>query len=360
MLIAPSFYNTADQNIYNQGYSFIPQERFRGGAFNIPTTPKDSPTGITTLPTAMNMGGGGEGITGIGGNAFGYGSAINPVSYGQYGAPGYMGGLEGGVKQFGVGRQFTGDELGMGPLEETYSYKKTVPGFIKAAASFIPFGNTAVNFVEKRMNANRDQPSGNYAMGGLDDFSKGAYNQLAGQGLLFSGSSGVKTATGKNFGAKGYFEGQKEIFDNLTNKGFSLNANGDVVDDEGNIVTGFKALQFKEASTVQNYQKYQYQQQQKEIQNELAAAAAAKDKAAALAAIKKQGQADYNPNIHGSTNYGKDKDGNQSFSGDSIGASGLGFGIGSDGGPVSNKTGKGRTGYMGGGLTNLVDIYDWL
>jgi hypothetical protein len=63
MLIAPSFYNTADQNIYNQGYSFIPQERFRGGAFNVPTTP-DNPTGITTLPTAMNMGGGGGGSGG--------------------------------------------------------------------------------------------------------------------------------------------------------------------------------------------------------------------------------------------------------------------------------------------------------
>ena len=32
--------------------------------------------------------------------------------------------------------------------------------------------------------------------------------------------------------------------------------------------------------------------------------------------------------------------------------------VGSDGGPVSNKTGRGRTGFMGGGLTNLVDIYD--
>ena len=48
--------------------------------------------------------------------------------------------------------------------------------------------------------------------------------------------------------------------DNL-DKGFSINQNGDVIDDEGNIVTGFKALQFKEASTVQNYQKYQYQQE---------------------------------------------------------------------------------------------------
>jgi len=83
------------------------------------------------------------------------------------------------------------------------------------------------------------------------------------------------------------------------------------------------------------------------IQEELAAAAAAKDKAAALAAIKKQGQADYNPNIHGPTNYGRDSQGNQSFD------FGGGFGIGSDGGPVSNRTGRGRTDYRYGGLVTM-------
>ena len=62
------------------------------------------------------------------------------------------------------------------------------------------------------------------------------------------------------------------------------------------------------------------------IQRELEEAAKAKDRAAALAAIKKQGKMDYNPNIHGPTNYGKDSQGNQSFD------SGMGFGIGSDGG----------------------------
>ena len=83
------------------------------------------------------------------------------------------------------------------------------------------------------------------------------------------------------------------------------------------------------------------------IQEELAAAAAAKNKAAALAAIQKQGRADYNPNIHGPTNYGRDSQGNQSFD------SGQGFGIGSDGGPVSNRTGRGRTGYSQGGLATM-------
>ena len=88
-------------------------------------------------------------------------------------------------------------------------------------------------------------------------------------------------------------------------------------------------------------------QEAKRIQDELAAAAAAKSKVAALAAIKKQGQASYNPNIHGPTNYGQDSQGNQSFD------SGQGFGIGSDGGPVSNRTGRGRTGYSEGGLVTM-------
>jgi hypothetical protein len=59
---APSFYNQADQDIYRQGFSFIPQERFRGGAFNFPTSPTTT-GGVTTLPvaTALNVGGGGGG-----------------------------------------------------------------------------------------------------------------------------------------------------------------------------------------------------------------------------------------------------------------------------------------------------------
>ena len=60
-MVAPNFYNQADQNIYNQGYSFIPQERFRGGAFNMPSSGGGNTGGVTTLPVNpfMNSGGGG-------------------------------------------------------------------------------------------------------------------------------------------------------------------------------------------------------------------------------------------------------------------------------------------------------------
>ena len=104
---------------------------------------------------------------------------------------------------------------------------------------------------------------------------------------------------------------------------------------------------FKNKEYIEKKKQLKEQREAKKIQDELAAAAKTKDKAAALAAIKKQGKMDYNPNIHGPTNYGRDDQGNQSFD------SGQGFGIGSDGGPVSNRTGRGRTGFGTGGIVTL-------
>ena len=57
---------------------------------------------------------------------------------------------------------------------------------------------------------------------------------------------------------------------------------------------------------------------------------------------------------YGKTDYGRGSDGQRSYSGDAIGASGLGFGVGATtGGPVSNKTGQGRTDYSKGGLATM-------
>ena len=80
---------------------------------------------------------------------------------------------------------------------------------------------------------------------------------------------------------------------------------------------------------------------------------------AAAAESRRRSQILYDKEQHGGTNYGLGSDNQQSYSGDAIGAGNLGFGVSATGGgPVSNKTGKGRTGYMLGGLTDLVDIYD--
>ena len=55
----------------------------------------------------------------------------------------------------------------------------------------------------------------------------------------------------------------------------------------------------------------------------------------------------------GATNYGKGSTGTQSYSGDAVGAAGLGHGVNATtGGPVSNRTGRGRTDYFFGGRVN--------
>jgi len=57
---------------------------------------------------------------------------------------------------------------------------------------------------------------------------------------------------------------------------------------------------------------------------------------------------------YGSIDYGRGSDGQRSYSGDAIGAGNLGFGIGATtGGPVSNRTGRGRQDYSKGGLATM-------
>jgi len=123
--------------------------------------------------------------------------------------------------------------------------------------------------------------------------------------------------------------GVKNLFSNLVNVNMSK--------------FNFKN-QKKKSQDIRNFR------EAKRIQDELAAAAAAKSKAKALAAIKRQGRADYNPNIHGPNNYGRGSDGRQSFD------SGQGFGVNSTtGGPVSNRTGRGRTDYRYGGRASYFN-----
>ena len=73
------------------------------------------------------------------------------------------------------------------------------------------------------------------------------------------------------------------------------------------------------------------------------------------AASRAESARQYDSNVHGPTNYGLGSDGQQSYD------SGQGFGTNATtGGPVSNKTGRGRTDYMDGGLADMLEIYDWL
>ncbi len=338
-----------DQEIREAGFKYIPQQKYLQNPFELPTTP-DAPIvnqGIVNTNAFTNMRE--NNPYNQNGNAFGYGSQIQPGgSYGGYNSINYTGGLDGDVQQYGIGRQF--EDPSASPTGETYSYKKEVPGLLRLGAAFVPGGNFLLNLAEKKMNDNRDQSSGNYRIGGLDQSMKGYYDNLAGSGMLFDGPGGVKTLTGKNFTGKGYVEGQMELakefgFDTMTDQeiedAIAAEAARHGKKHGGN--KGFKYKQMLEAS--QMYKTNKVQEENKKRMANLAAAESRRESAR-----------QYDPAVHGATNYGLGSDGQQSYSGDAVGAPGLGFGVaaGGYGGPVSNRTGKGRTGYFYGGLASIL------
>ena len=341
-MAAPTFYNAADQELYKD-YQFVPQEKYRTG-FTAPTTEEEKVTETFGIPATNAFTNSGDNSFNSAGNAFGYGSQIKPGgSYGSYDSINYTGGLPGNVQQYGVGRQF--EDPSASPIGETYSYKKTVPGFARIAAGFIPFGNTALNFLEKRMNSNRDQ-SGSYSVAGLNEAQKGAYNNLAGEGMLFDGPSGLKTLTGKNFTGKGYMEGQIELakefgFDNMTDQEIedAINAQGLANQNKFNTKNkGFKYKQMLEASKMFETNKGQQEKEAKDLQDKIDAENEAAANRGRIESYTGRPMSDYRASRPRSE---------QNFTGggpqanDPIG----GF---------ENKSGMGRTGYFHGGLASIL------
>ena len=237
----PSWYNQVDQDIYTGGDKFITQEPYRLGY-----TPKNlsyTSTGITGAQAAgpyrrYPQGGGDDQEW----------NAVKPV-YENY----WQGAnFPGAQKAPGMGKDFIGPSFSpnfqsqfdqryadhMKTVENPDAYnrdadgnlttrkdvlqrsmiaenwdQKYIPKPLRIAASFIPFGNAGLNWIEKRMN-DKSRGIGSYGIAGMDASQKGMYDTLASQGLLYNtGNTGFKTATGKNFNAKGYAEGQADIWE---------------------------------------------------------------------------------------------------------------------------------------------------
>jgi len=229
-----------------------------------------------------------------------------------------------------------------------------VLGNIVGFASGIPFLGKGIDKLTDVFGPRGDKSlQSKYTVDGAGFGNTGARDEF---GLAtFDKKDGFLGLTGNT--TRNYTDRMNERLGELTDffgsriEGFDINNLDAETLDKMKDINGFYTKQiqaYKQRTAVEDINKRtQDAVEAQRIAEELAAAAAAKDKAAALAAIKKQGQASYNPNIHGPNNYGTDSQGNQSFD------SGMGFGIGSDGGPVSNKTGRGRTGYSQGGLATM-------
>ena len=330
-----AFYNQGDQEIY-KNFQYVPQEKYRLG-FTAPTTTSTAAPvsgGITNTNAFTNSGGNGFNQSG---NAFGYGSPVSEVNVrtfnpqsndptgkianaqtmynkasnagpmvetftgmrpsesvmdyyggqimdnreqygaqGQYNSPyddtvdlGFRGrdtstSLEGRIGKDGVRRR-----SGLGKAIDTITDYVPILGPIKKG----------IKFVGSLLPDNPNGPGGGtYGIGGLSDAQKEAYNSLAKNNALFSGSGGFKTLTGKNFNLSDkqfnkYMSGQKDIYNQMTKDGYEI-------DDEGNVTFNGKPVNKK-----LNFQKLKYKESsalfKEKIAEEAAADKAYKEKQAA-------------------------------------------------------------------------------
>ena len=296
-MAAPTFYNQGDQAIYNSGMSFVPQEKYRLG-YTAPTVNEQKIAqtfGIPNTNAFTNSGGGFN----QSGNAFGYGSPVSEVNvrtfnpqsndptgsvanaqtmYNKANNAGpmvetftgmrpsesvmdyYGGQIMDNKEQYGAQGQYNSPyddtvDLGYKGRDTSTSIQREKGMLGKAVdtiTDFIPGIGTikrGAKFIGGLLPDNPNGPGGGtYGVAGLSDAQKEQYNALANQGMLFSGSSGMKTLTGKNFTGKGYMEGQLDMYNKTQKKqGKSF---AEMTDDEIAALTGFQKKQFQESSAL--------------------------------------------------------------------------------------------------------------
>ena len=323
-MAGPLFYNQGDQDIYNSGTKFLPQEKYRLNKFTAPTAqikPVPTSSGITNT-NAFNNGN----DFSLSGNIFGYGSPVNEVNVRTFNpqsndpdgsvanaqdvynkASGYIkSGLD--PNRSAVNKSFSyrgitdptlsemqtmADGVVMdnrqnyqanykSPYEDSMElpyqgtlgnnemypsekypnsfmkgklnrFRNTAGDVMKFAGKLLPFPlNVATQFLPK--GDDNGIGGGSYGIAGLSDDKKAAYNALAKDGMLFSGQQGFKTATGKNFQAKNYVPNQIEIYNQMTEQGYKLDEDGNVIDPTTNKVIGrnknYAKKKFLEASAM--------------------------------------------------------------------------------------------------------------
>ena len=365
---APAFYNQADQNIFNQGDRFVTQEPYRLGnpiPISTGTATSGAATGIQTVP--MNMGGGGGG-----GNSRNL--SINELLNNYT--------LDTRNRYFDSQSTPLVDDLYQSKLDKTFmgfpSYRQQELtgadlGEYIGSGTDIPLEQTTAGKIQSTLGNIKDKASGimsnikgfgpiSMVLGAMDRFDtlSPSDQEFIKQNMGYTGP----TVFGENTTG-----GSKDIFGVNTRSAFGNYA--DFVGKEaaklGELLGGKMAEKYgvefdpvtgqfigtnaalANKMNKMNLARYNYytQKEKERIANEKLMA----EKAAAES--RRESARQYDPAIHGPNNYGLGSDGKQSFD------SGQGFGINATtGGPVSNKTGRGRTDFMDGGLADLVDIYD--
>ena len=240
------------------------------------------------------------------------------------------------VKDFFTDSKFFQPRV-QGTLGTRLANQPQLPGFITAlAGSRSPF--------------NKASPTYNPNLVSELNYLEGLGPEMIGRdpnsGLLKYGSDSV--LSGKNvisgFGTNSYAKALDNYIDKVTNK------YNEIVDKYG--VDSDKAVNYK-----LKFVDKSIKEREKNTANAIKIAKDAEEAAALTAAASRAESArQYDSNVHGPTNYGLGSDGKQSYSAEALGAKDQGFGVNAtSGGPVSNRTGKGRTDYDDGGMVYLYD-----
>lgn len=376
MVTTPSFYNLKDQGIYAAGDFFIPQEKYRAAPYNVnqPNNPDEVPAGIPTVYQPQ-------------GNMTGGALQAGDINYDSFAKAGF---------DAYANRQPTPlvDDLYQSKLDKSFmgfpSYRQqelTGPdmGEYIGSGTDVPLELTTAGRIQKGLGSVKEGLAGlasfgpiSAILGSMDKFD--TLPELDQQFIKQSMGYRGPTVFGENtsglykdpFGVNvrsafgNYAEKVRSDFDKLSE---TLGAGGKISEKYGvsyDPVTGeftgkpedienFKRMNKLNLAKINfRYKQIQQQEFDKKIADQKEAA-----RLAEIERIKNLGKGAYDPGVHGSTDYGRGSDGQQSYSGDAIGAGNLGFGVGATtGGPVSNRTGRGRTDYMDGGLADMLEIYD--
>ena len=309
-----AFYNQQDQNIYNDISKFMPQSKYLRSAptFTAPTTEEEEITETFGIPNT-------NAFTNSGGdNDFNRSFSNNPYTAQPSGS--FV------TNRTGYG---TSDYLSGTEPEETFMDK--AGGLIKKGIGMaIPGGNFLMGMAGK-----------------LDNFKN-----LSAQDKAFiemqMGNQEQSLHGGNMPNQDRYGYNKRSMFGNYSN----------VVADRVAIANE-RIAAGKELRDIDNYY-LEKQKEEDDIKGQIDFNNFVKQRMTANNIRKqiKEGTIDEGFNIHtdppsgggggGDGTYGLDSSGQKSYD------SGQGFGIGSDGGPVSNKTGKGRTGYFYGGLASIL------
>jgi hypothetical protein len=249
-------------------------------------------------------------------------------------------------------------------------FRNTAGDVMKFAGKLLPFPlNMATQFLPK--GDDNGIGGGSYGIAGLSDAQKEAYNTLAKDNMLFGGQQGFKTSTGKNFTGKGYMQGQKDIFNEMTEQGYGMDEDGNVTLNGVPLTNkqNFKKLKYKESSAM--YKATEKQKQKQENETAQAAATTAVGGTTTSSGLSAQEQQAlnnrYNAQSQSKKNQIQQSTGGQfdganskqdydsdptSFSGSSKDGGLIGYG-GKSGTPVYQQYfNGGRAGYFFGGRVN--------